>query len=530
MVDKLKGNNFENQIFQQRTVQAVCALGENATGYADLGTGTFAATRTGSTTTPAAPLHRAPPALLTIAATAPTQPVRIIVQKATTLDQPEAAVDHLGGVVIRDLAFINAFVAQVPAAALPVLAARPDIRWISPDAPVANSGSLTMPQTGPHPGLLNSYIPVIKADKAWQKGLNGQGITVAVVDSGITDYADFKDAGGNLRILNWVQYSNSQAYHPDDYYGHGSHVAGVIGGNGALSGGAYVGVAPAVNLLNVKITDDYGAGRISDVVAGLQWIYNNRAQYNIRVVNLSLNSSVAEPYHVSPLNAAVEILWFNGIVVVVSAGNNGTANGGVLYPPANDPFVITVGATKDQGTTQLNDDVIAPFSAYGITPDGFAKPDLVAPGHNIVSLLGKPDAVLAQQHPNNRQADPVQSNFFYFRMSGTSAAAPMVAGAAALLLQAEPGLTPDQVKHRLMATANKQWQGYNATKAGAGLLDIHAALNAKSTAAANTGIPASQLLWSGSTPVSWNSVSWNSVSWNSVSWNSVSWNSDYWEP
>ena len=131
---------------------------------------------------PAAPLHRAPPALLTIAATAPTQPVRIIVQKATTLDQPEAAVDHLGGVVIRDLAFINAFVAQVPAAALPVLAARPDIRWISPDAPVANSGSLTMPQTGPHPGLLNSYIPVIKADKAWQKGLNGLGITVAVVE------------------------------------------------------------------------------------------------------------------------------------------------------------------------------------------------------------------------------------------------------------------------------------------------------------------------------------------------------------
>ena len=123
---------------------------------------------------PAAPLHRAPPALLTIAATAPTQPVRIIVQKATALDQPEAAVARLGGVVIRELAFINAFVAQVPAVALPALAARADIRWISPDAPVANSGSLTMPQATPHPGLLNTYIPVIKADKAWQKGLKGQ--------------------------------------------------------------------------------------------------------------------------------------------------------------------------------------------------------------------------------------------------------------------------------------------------------------------------------------------------------------------
>jgi serine protease AprX len=272
----------------------------------------------------------------------------------------------------------------------------------------------------------------------------------------------------------------------------------------------------------------------------LQWIYNNRTTHNIRVVNLSLNSSVAEPYHLSPLNAAVEILWFNGIVVVVSAGNNGTSSGGVLYPPANDPFVITVGATKDGGTIPLNDDVVAPYSAYGVTPEGFAKPDLVAPGHNIVSLMGKPNAVLAQQHPGNRQSDPVQSNYFYFRMSGTSVAAPMVAGAAALLLQDEPNLTPDQVKYRLMTTANRQWQGYNAAKAGAGLLDIQAAVKGNSTASANTGLPASQLLWSGTQPVtwnsvswnsvSWNSVSWNSVSWNSVSWNSVSWNSDYWGP
>ena len=154
--------------------------------------------------------------------------------------------------------------------------------------------------------------------------------------------------------------------------------------------------------------------------------------------------------------------------------------------------------------------------------------------------MGKPNAVLAQQHPGNRQADPIQSNYFYFRMSGTSVAAPMVAGAAALLLQDEPNLTPDQVKYRLMTTANRQWQGYNAAKAGAGLLDIRAAVNGNSTASANTGLPASQLLWSGTQPVtwnsvswnsvSWNSVSWNSVSWNSVSWNSVSWNSDYWGP
>ena len=497
---------------------------------------------------------QASPALLSLAMAKPTQTVRVIIQKGglpgTTeerRDTVENAVALATGVVTRDLSMINAFVAEVPASALPALAARSDVRWISLDAPVVSTAADAHRIAIPHQAngnqnqpLLNTYIPVINADKAWQRGLQGQGVTVAVVDSGITEYDDFKAIGGNLRIKQWVQYSNSQAYHPDDYYGHGSHIAGVIGGNGALSGGAYIGVAPQVNLVNVKITNDHGAGAISDVVAGLQWIYNNKALYNIRVVNLSLNSSAAEPYHLSPLNAAVEILWFSGIVVVVSAGNNGTTSGGVLYPPANDPFVITVGATKDHGTLPLNDDVVAPYSAYGVTPEGFAKPDLVAPGHNIVSLIGKPNAVLAQQHPGNRQADPIQSNYFYFRMSGTSTAAPMVAGAAALLLQDEPGLTPDQVKYRLMTTANRQWQGYNAAKAGAGLLDIRAAVNGNSTASANTGLPASQLLWSGTQPVtwnsvswnsvSWNSVSWNSVSWNSVSWNSVSWNSDYWGP
>lgn len=503
----------------------------------------------------ATPARQAPPALLSLAAARPTQTVRVIIQKAGHPDPAaerkntvESAIVQVAGVITRDLSMINAFVAEVPAGALPALAARSDVRWISLDTPVVSTAAahhVAVPRQANGNGsqvqpLLNTYIPVINADKAWQRGLQGQGVTVAVVDSGITDHDDFKAVGGNLRIKQWVQYSNSQAYHPDDYYGHGSHIAGVIGGNGALSGGAYVGVAPQVNLINVKITNDYGAGAISDVVAGLQWIYNNRAAYNIRVVNLSLNSSAAEPYHLSPLNAAVEILWFSGIVVVVSAGNNGTTSGGVLYPPANDPFVITVGATKDNGTLPLNDDAVAPYSAYGVTPEGFAKPDLVAPGHNIVSLMGKPNAVLAQQHPGNRQADPVQSNYFYFRMSGTSAAAPMVAGAAALLLQDEPGLTPDQVKHRLMTTANRQWQGYDAAKAGAGLLDIQAAINGNSIASANTGIPASQLLWSGPMPVawnsvswnsvSWNSVSWNSVSWNSVSWNSVSWNSDYWGP
>ena len=141
----------------------------------------------------------------------------------------------------------------------------------------------------------------------------------------------------------------------NDDYGHGTHVAGIIGGTGQASQGARIGNAPFVNLVNVKVTGADGSGSLSDMIYGLQWIYENRDTYNIRVVNISMNSATPESYHTSPVDAAVEILWFNGIVVVVSAGNNGTGTGPVsLLPPANDPFVITVGATDDMGTAWLS--------------------------------------------------------------------------------------------------------------------------------------------------------------------------------
>ena len=255
--------------------------------------------------------------------------------------------------------------------------------------------------------------------------------------------------------------------------------------------------------------------------------------YNIRVVNLSLNSTVDESYHTSPLDAAVEILWFNGIVVVVAAGNNGTAGVRSTRPPT-----IPSSSPSARPTTwarpALSDDVVATFSAYGTTLDGFAKPDLVAPGRNIVSLLASDTMPRPSSTPGPR------ADGSYFRMSGTSMAAPMVSGAVALLLQDEPGLTPDQVKYRLMATANKSWPGYNATTAGAGYLDIYAAVNGTTTQTANTGTTASQLLWTGSEPVNWGSVQWGSVQWGSVQWGSVQWGSvqwgsvqwgsDYWGP
>jgi serine protease AprX len=380
---------------------------------------------------------------------------------------------------------------------------------------------------------VNVYNQVIRSSELWNTAakLQGKGVTVAVVDSGVYKT---KDLGKRVRVN--ANFNNS--YHDaTDRFGHGTFVAGIIAGSGSQSGNKYMGVAPRADLLNVRVSDDQGMSYESDVVAALQWVYENKAKYNIRVVNLSLNSSVEQSYHTSPLDAACEILWFNGIVVVASAGNNGTAT---LFPPANDPFVITVGATDDKGTLSTADDTIATFSASGVTESGFAKPDLVSPGRLVIGLLPENDKLrIGQDHPSNRV------DTTYFKMSGTSVSAPMVSGAIALLLQDEPNLTPDQVKYRLMATANKNWSGYNVTTSGAGYLDIYSAVYGTTTQSANTGLLPSLLLATGENAVDfasvgwnsvgwnsvgWNSVGWNSVGWNSVGWNSVGWNSDYWGP
>lgn len=364
----------------------------------------------------------------------------------------------------------------------------------------------------------SAFLSTIKAD---QLDLNGNGVTVAVMDSGLTTKNnDFKSEGISRIIVDQAfgNYGSTR-----DEYGHGTHVAGIIGGNGAASNGLYKGVAPGVNLINLKVSDKDGMTYESNMINSLQWVYDNKDIYNIRVVNISINSTVAQSYHTSPLDAAVEILWFNGIVVVVSAGNNGTGEGPVaIYPPANDPFVITVGATEDKGTGDLVDDNLAVFSAYGTTDDGFAKPDLVAPGRNVVAPLSEKVATVYNAHPLHRVGDN------YFRMSGTSMSAPVVSGAVALLLQDEPDLNPDQVKYRLIATANQNWAGFNATTAGSGYLDVDAAVNGTTTETANTGTLPSQMLSTGSEPISWDSAGWNSAGWNTAGWNTAGWNTAGW--
>jgi serine protease AprX len=464
----------------------------------------------------------AQPQIIALAGQEPDAEISVIVQKDAAGAGLEQHVAQSGGAVTADLPIINAFAAELSARAALALSRMPGVRWVSLDAPVVRTTACTPCVSSTK--LKNAYISAIRADRVWNEApyMQGQNIGVAVVDSGITPQVDFYAPWGANRVVAAAAFNDDYNRTPYDDYGHGTHVAGIIGGDGERSNGRYIGVAPMVNLINVKISNNNGGAKASNLVNGLQWIIDNKDTYNIRVVNISVNSSVPESYHTSPINAAVEILWFNKITVVVSAGNTG-AN--ALYPPANDPFAITVGATDDRGTPRTGDDILASFSAYGTTTDGFHKPDLVAPGSNIVSLMPNFNtSALAESHPRNKVGR------FYFSMSGTSMATPMVSGAVALLLQAEPNLTPDQVKYRLMATA----RAFDTpSRAGAGYLDVYAAVHGSTSQSANTGIRASELLWSGSqattwNSVNWNSVNWNSVNWNSVNWNSVNWNSDYW--
>ncbi len=470
--------------------------------------------------------EKAHPALVEYAETHPDKSLRVIAFRSHPNSELSAFVHSLGGEIVHDLDMIHAVAVKLPASALKEFAGSQLVRWVSPDGEVESSGQALGKKDNYPP---NFYHDTVNVKPVWNMGLTGKGVTLVILDSGVKRGADFNVGVGkktdaeNSRILFTGSFNDNGGTSNSELYvnsaGHGTHVAGIAGGNGAASNGFYVGIAPEVNLIGLQIAGPSGKSYESDVVAAMQWIYDNKATYNIRIVNMSFNSAVESSYHTSAMSAAAEVLWFNGIVVVASAGNKGPAGGynTVKASPAHDPFIITVGATDEKGTAKLSDDNVAPFSARGNTIDGHYKPEIVAPGKDIISVLAStsdwanlyPDYVIGKD---------------YIRASGTSMSAPMVSGAVALLLQDEPNLTPDQVKYRLLnASSNLSSDGNQFA-----YLDVYKVVTGTSTGSANTGQTPSQLLWTGSNPINWNSVSWNSVSWNSVSWNSVSWNSVSW--
>ncbi|MCB9418332.1 MAG: S8 family serine peptidase [Ardenticatenaceae bacterium] len=393
--------------------------------------------------------------------------------------------------------------------------------------------------TPPMPMPPNYYLDTLNVPAVWAMGIKGDAIGIAVIDSGISPENDFKKEPddysiASMRLMTNVSF-NIESSLALDTYGHGTHVASIAAGMGMNSDGFYKGVAPHAKLLSLKVADDNGMAYESDVVAALQWIYDLKGTmyepvYNIRVVNLSINSTVAQSYHDSPLNTAVEILWLNNIVVVASAGNwiNGFYNT-INAAPANDPYIITVGASEENGNSNRADDYMAVFSSRGVTMDGYNKPEIIAPGRNIVATLSN-KSWWRNDYPSNFVEN------MYFRASGTSMSAPMVSGAVALLLQSEPNLTPDQVKYRLTHTGSTM---RTLLYGDYPYMDVYAAVTTPTTESANQDVIPNMLLakmaliayWAsvnGDEYIDWSNVDWDAVNWDAVDWDAVDWNSVNW--
>jgi serine protease AprX len=311
-----------------------------------------------------------------------------------------------------------------------------------------------------------------------------------VIDSGITSWHDdltyagastlVKTAAGQ-RVAKFVDFVNGRTSAYDDN-GHGTHVAGIIAGNGRDSKGAHSGIAPGAHLVSLKVLDGRGRGVISDVIAALDWAVTNRVAYKIRVINLSVGAAVSESYKTDPLTLAAKRAVDAGLVVVTAAGNLGkNALGqtqyGAITSPGNAPWVLTVGASSHEGTVKRNDDVVAKYSSRGPTAIDFvAKPDLVAPGTGIVSLSDPTSSLYLSKATYLLKGTLSLGYKPYLSLTGTSMAAPIVAGSVALMLQANPALTPNLVKAILQYTAEVD-KDFDTLTQGGGFLNTKGAVD-----------------------------------------------------
>ena len=396
----------------------------------------------------------------------------IIVEFYDDSDSASRIRNH-GGVAGKKLGLLNARAGRVPNSLLKRLADDPKVKRVHLD----REANGEMARTSATVGALTARI---------QYGYSGAGVGVAVIDSGIADWHD--DLGASAisktgqRVTAFVDFVNNQTSKYDDW-GHGTHVAGIIAGSGYHSYGARAGIAPKANLVALKALDAAGKGRISNIIAALDWVLTNRVRYNIRVVNMSLGAGVYESYNTDPLTVAAKRVVDAGVVVVAAAGNLGKAlNGlpqyGAISAPGNAPWVLTVGASSTQGTVDRRDDKIALYSSRGPTMIDFAaKPDLVAPGTGTISLATQNSLFYLTKTTDLVSSLRLGSLFSgsllsmpYLTLSGTSMATPVVAGTVALMLEANPSLTPNAVKAILQFTSELK-PDYDLLTQGAGFLN-----------------------------------------------------------
>lgn len=459
-----------------------------------------------------------------------------VIVTATGLLSPAAAVLGVGGALLTQFHLIDGVEAVIPAALEPELAALPGIT-VTPDVSVNVQD--TPESTGPH-APSDVFRGQTGATRLAAAGDAGRGVTVAVLDTGIDNLPDFSG-----RLIGGVDLTGGNNPFQDSY-GHGTFVAGLIAGNGASSGGQYSGEAPGASLVSIKVAGANGTTDLAGLILGLQWAVDHRGSYGIKVLNMSLGFQSASSTVINPLDQAVQAVWGSGIAVVVSAGNAGPFNGTILSP-GDDPLVITVGALDDMAASSITGDEMCDFSSAGPTSaDGFVKPDLVTSGRSVVSLAA-PSATIYDEFPSARVGS---ANFVG---SGTSFSSAIASGAAALVLADNPGLTPNQLKARLLGTTNPGPVG-NPFVDGHGALNAYAAATAgpmnlsqlapslptlpgmavrlSPTGPASTWNPS---LWSGKSWVpgpsddwTWNGWAWNGGDWNGWTWTGRAWNAGDW--
>lgn len=460
--------------------------------------------------------------------------IRVVIQWDANAANTGQFITSLGGTVLSEFPNVHGGAYLVPSSSLDSLSQDAIVRYMTIDRKVRRK--------------LANAAAAIGAPTVWKAGLNGSGIGVAVIDSGMNADGNLGLGKGGLVYSEDFtgQFSNSnpgllslvtgkgKKGDAPDWYGHGQHIAGIIASNGASSRclmctSTFFGISPGASLINLKVLDSQGEGNDSDVIAAIDRAISLKSKYNIRVINMSLGRPVLESYKTDPLCQAVEAAWKAGIVVVVSAGNEGRDNSfgnegyATITAPGNDPYVITVGSMKTNDTPGTADDRVASYSSKGPTMvDHVVKPDLVAPGNQIVSLrarnsilpllmpgnlppLSRYQVYYGNSYPASQPTPPSDSTVRpadarigwgvspdYLVLSGTSMAAAVVSGAVADLLQAAPNLTPDQIKMLLMKTAVKSFPDtssvfdaatgttytsyYDIFTIGAGYLNVAAAL------------------------------------------------------
>ncbi len=441
-------------------------------------------------------VHSVPAAAAPPTASAADHLTRVIVAYDDA-DAAARAVDRAGGKVGRPLAIVESFAAEVPDIQLSALRTAPGVRSVTVDGEVALQADRWRAD-----GDANSMFSVVRATGAldvWKKTdssgrpIGGTGVGVALIDSGVSQVTGLNDPS---RVINGPDLSfESQA--PNlryaDTFGHGTHMAGLIAGRdpgtnlATVSSPLYfTGMAPTSTLISVKVATADGATDVSQVIAGIDWVVTHRNDpgLNIKVLNLSFGTDTYQDEKLDPLSHAVEAAWKKGITVVVSAGNDGKTRTALSMPAAN-PYVIAVGAADSKGTDSRSDDVLADFSTRGNTT---RSADLTAPGRSIVGLR-TPGSYVDVNYPTGLV--PGDATGRYFRGSGSSQAAAITSGAAALLLQQRPNLTPDQVKKLLVSTTDAMTAG-DVLGRGSGQLNVKKAIEAPTptttqTWAASTG-------------------------------------------